>query len=811
MARKTATELSIPVVEKIDTSSLQDVLKKNFRIYADYVISDRALPDMRDGLKHSQRRVLIAMKDLGLEPNGKYSKSAKICGTTSGDYHPHGEGVVYPTMVRMAQDWVCRHCLIEGQGNYGNINGEPPAAMRYTEARLSQFGNLLLEELSPTVVDYIPTYNDEKKEPVVLPSRFPNLLVNGASGIAVGFSTDILPHNYIEISNLISAYVKNKKLSVDDIMKIMPGPDFPTGGVIRGQDGVKEYYRTGKGSVVLEGVYNVKKTPKDTHIIEITGVPYQVSPEALTTQIRALSDTKVIETILVEDYSNRKEEEINISIIIEIPKHANVDNTLAHILKSTDLRVKISINQTVLIDNKVVENVPVLKFIESFVDYRVDILTKKFKNELGEVNARLHIIEGLISAIKHIDAVVDLIKKSKSPNEAIAGMIEAKYVTTDIQAKAVLALRLSKLTRLETDTLLNEEKELNSRMDFINDLFSNDTNIYNFVVKEQKELSKKYGNDRKTQISTPVDNIVIKVPIIEEKFKINVTWDGFVKKQLVNQVDVSDGVVLGEQLEDYSRDYSVTSSNALLVFTNKGLLYRKLCADIPLTAKNAKGAHIHNLIDLPQDEHVLAHMFVSNFREDQYVVIGTTSGFIKKTSISDYETTQKNRIFTYQPLEDGDEVVSLDVINTNDSLVCVSKEGCLVRYNESTITPRPRTAQGVVAMKHIDNDSLAAVFKVNDKQRIIFNTSLGFVVTVNVKELEEETRSATPKHTITIQPGRNGNLTGIKVGDCIKYKDGEGNIQILPFDACKATKPMTAKSKTVVLGSKVLNPNDVLL
>jgi DNA gyrase subunit A len=810
MARKIETEVLSPTVEKIDTSPLPDVLKKYFRIYADYVISDRALPDMRDGLKPSQRRVLVAMNDLGLLPNGKYSKSAKICGTCSGDYHPHGEAVVYPTMVRMAQDWVCRYCLIEGQGNYGNINGEPPAAMRYTEARLSPFGSLLLEELSPDVVDYISTYNDEKKEPIILPSRIPNLLINGASGIAVGFATEILPHNYVEAANLITAYVKNNKLTIDDIMAIMPGPDFPTGGILRGQDGVRDYYKTGKGSIVLEGIYNIKRTPKDNYVIEITGVPYQVSPDALTTQIRALSDARIIETVLVEDYSNRKDEEINISIIIEVPKTANIDNTIAHILKSTDLRVKMGINQTVLIENKVVENVPIIKFIESFVKYRSEVLIKKFNAELIDIKGRLHIIEGLLSAIKNIDAVVELIKKSKSPNEAIIGMIEAKYVNTEDQAKAVLSLRLSKLTRLETDTLVDESSKLQSRVKFIDNLLSSNSNVYNFIAKEQRDLAKEFGGTRKTEISTPVENVTVKVPIIEEKFKLNISWDGFIKKQVVSQDIPIVGFIEGEMNDDYSKDYLATSSSVLLVFTDKGQLYRKQCSEIPVTIKNAKGTHIHNVIDLPKDEHVLIHALVSEFREDQYVVVGTSSGLLKKTAVANYATTQMNRVFNYQSLEDGDEVVSVLFVNPNDSILCVDNMGCVVRYNENTIAPKYRTAQGVAAMKLVDS-KMSGVFKVNNKQSLVLKTDLGYVVVVDIKHIEEESRMSTPRHTISIQAGRNGKMACMTVSNPVLYKDGEGNIQVLDVNGLKSIKPMTLKTKTVILGSKALKPNDVFI
>lgn len=806
MARTKTKEATLAVEEQINAGEFSKILEDNFLIYADYVITDRALPDIRDGLKPSQRRVLVAMDALGLEPGAKFSKSAKICGTTSGDYHPHGEAVVYPTMVRMAQDWVMRYPLIDGQGNFGNINGDPAAAMRYTESRLSPFGKLLLEELDGSVVDYIPTYNDENKEPVVLPAQYPNLLVNGTSGIAVIYSTGILPHNFTEVANLVAAYIKNNKISVDDVLQIMPGPDFPTGGVIRGKDGIREYYRSGRGSVVLEGVYNVSKNAKGNTVIEITQVPYQVSPDELTKQIRGLSESKLIDVVSVENYSNRREEEINISIAVELSKNADVDYTIACILKKTKLRISLSVNHTVLIDGKPVENVPVLSLIDNFVKYRVQVLTKKFNKELIDLNKRIHIVDGLLMAIKNIDAVVDLIKKAKSPDDAVSGMIEKGFVETEEQARAVLALRLSRLTKLETDTLLNEKQEKELRVKFINNILADEKNLLRYIAKEQKDLAAKYGDERKTAIADAVEEIKLKAPVIEESYKINVTWDGYVKKQLATQIVASEGIVSHESLEDYSKDYSVTSTGTLLVFTDKGSLYRKVCLDIPLTPKNAKGVHLHNIIDLPHNESVVAYFFVEKFSASDMVIIATKKGLIKKTPVDEFDTPQKNRVFKYQPLAEDDDVVSVFPVKANDSLLCVNSEGCVVRYSESVISPRPKTAQGVMSMRMFKNDKVLAVFSVTDKDKLLLKTNLGFALVVNLKDIEQESRNAVPKHTLSVQPGRNGILTHASISPL--FKDGEGNLQSVDYSVIKSAKPMTGKAKTVILGSKVFKPSD---
>ena len=696
--------------------SFADILDNRFTQYAFMSLEDRALPDARDGLKPSQRRVLVAMNDLKLAPNSSNEKSAKICGDTSGNYHPHGEAVVYPTMYRLVQPWVMRYPLVLGQGNFGNVDGDPPAAMRYTEARLSQYGSSMLQDLSTNCVEFQPNYNEKRQEPTILPSVIPNLLVNGCEGIAVGWATKMLPHNLREVVEVIKAYIKNpKKMTPEDVLKIMPGPDFPTGGKLLSQDGVLEYYQTGHGSIKIEGCYEIVPQSGGKSQIIITELPYQTSPAQFCMDVEKLVDSQATKMDGLQDLKNLSSKKTGVKVVIDVAKNGNPNLIINNLLKHTCLRKSTTVNATVLIDGKVMPDTPILTLVKAFVEHRKDVLTNKFNAEREAANKRIHILEGLIGITDRIDAVIAVIRNSDSPEDAEQTLIKKKFVTSQEQAKAVLAITLRQLTKLESDKLLTERNNLTERIAWLEKVLGKESELLKVIVKEQDELAKKMGDDRRTELALDASEISDEDLIPDEKMVVTLTGEGYIRSIPVEDYRVQNRGGVGVKNisknadpENITEMFEAHSKDVVLFITTKGLVYQRRTFEIPRSGKTNRGLHVSNLLDLTSDEHVTNMISLKEGKKGHLVII-TKHGYIKKTALTEYETSRKKAGIVAVKLSPGDETSFAFLSRGGKNIFIVTANGRCVRYNEKVVPTQGRNTRGSSALKLEAGDRVAAV------------------------------------------------------------------------------------------------------
>jgi DNA gyrase subunit A len=775
MARKSKVEEVNPLEVKQDyiiEKDFVELIDDRFTNYAFAVMEDRALPDARDGLKPSQRRTLVAMNDLNLRSSGKTKKCAKICGDVSGNYHPHGEAVVYPTLVRMAQDWSLRYPLISPQGNFGSPAPEDkPAAMRYTEAKFSVFGDQMVSELSNQVVDFISNYNDEMTEPTVLPSLIPNLIVNGCSGIAVGWATSMAPHNLREIANLIDAYIKNPDITVEEIMEIVPGPDFPLPCKILGNSGVKNYFTTGRGSVQLEGYHTIESEKNGQQYIKVTALPYGGSAESFCREIKDLVESKKIEGITnLKNLTNKK----GMDIRIWIHKQANTNVVLNLILKHTSLRTNFSVNSTVLLDGKkVVENVPLIKLVETFVTHRKDVLTRKFNAELDKNNRRLHILDGLIGITSKIDAVIKLIREADDRNVAQQELIAQGFVKSPEQADAVLKITLGNLTKLDTASMNDEFNKLTKRNEWLSDQLSSDKKMLRLISKEQLDIAEKLGDDRRSEIVPSMDDFNYEDLITEEQIVVSLTKDGYIKRvpldTFKSQGRGGKGVIAVKgREEDEAADIFVGSTHDLfLFFTNQGNLLKKKGYEIPLATRTTKGIHTANLLALAPEENVASTITAKSLDIDGYFVMVTKNGLIKRSEIREYNTSLRKRGLKALTLVESDELVHVSNTNGNKDVILVTSEGFAVRYSEDNVRSVGRAGQGVKAMNLKVGDSIISMMTLdpNESNDILVITENGFGKKTNADEYKSLSgRVAKGSRTINTEKlSRNGQIVSAAV------------------------------------------------
>lgn len=611
MARNLRVKNVVEASDLVDTileKNFVDLIDERFTNYAFAVMEDRALPDARDGMKPSQRRTLVAMDDLKLRASGKTKKCAKICGDVSGNYHPHGEAVVYPTLVRMAQTWSLRYPLITPQGNFGSPAPEDkPAAMRYTEAKLSSFGDLMVNELSDQVVRYQSNYNDEMMEPTVLPSLFPNLIVNGCSGIAVGWATNMAPHNLREVAKLIDAYIKNPDITTDEALQIVPGPDFPIRCKVLGLDGIRSYFTNGRGTVQLEGYYDIVQE-RNQEIIKVSELPYGSSAESFCREIKDLVESKKIEGITgLKNLTSKR----GMDVRIWLHKSASSQVVLNQLLKRTSLRTSFSVNSTVLLDGKkVVENVAILQLVKAFVDHRKEVLTNKFTAEHAKNSSRIHILEGLLGITDKIDAVIKLVRNADNKEEAAKELIAQEFVSSQEQADAVLRITLGNLTKLDTRALQDEFDKLAKRNEWLSAQLASEKKMLGLISKEQLELAEKFGDDRRSEILALEDEISYEDLIQEEDIIVSLTKDGYIKRVPLDTFKTQNrggkGVIgVKSREEDEASDiFSGTTHDLFLFFTNQGNLLKKKGYEIPLASRTSKGTHLNNLLNLTEGETV---------------------------------------------------------------------------------------------------------------------------------------------------------------------------------------------------------------
>jgi DNA gyrase subunit A len=796
--------------QHITEETLSSALDSRFVQYAFMSLEDRALPDARDGLKPSQRRVLITMFDLKLTSNSATEKSAKITGYCSGNYHPHGDMVVYPTMYRMVQPWILRYPLLTGQGNFGNPDGDSPAAQRYTEAKFSKFGEAMLQDLSPDVVPFIPNYNEKLKEPTILPSLLPNLLVNGCEGIAVGWATKILPHNLREVAKLIKAYVENNNLTAEEAIKIMPGPDFPTGGKLLGKEGVLEYYKTGRGKIILEGNYEIQKDAKSTKIV-ITELPYQTSPDDFYKEIEALTDDGKI--VGISDAKNLSSRRTGIQIVLEVSKSGNPSLIVNQLIKHTCLRKSYSVNQTVLIDGKVVPEASLLDLVKAFVEHRKVIITNKYEAELKKSKARINILDGLIKATKNIDRIIKIVRESDSPEEAETVLIDEMIVTNSLQAQAVLAITLRQLTKLEANKLMAERDELIKRITWLENVLKNASEVLKIVIEEQEEIAKKLGDDRRTKVIKAAEDIEDEDLIQDEQLIIALTGDGYLKSVPVGLYRVQNrggtgslGVNKNDDPENIFELFESGSKKVILFFSNLGTVYQRKAYEIPQSSKTGKGLHVSNLLNLEVDEQITNMIALDSLQEKGNLVIVTKLGMIKKTPIAEYDTNRKNTGIVGINLKEGDNVQFACITDGKKDIFIATADGQCVRYNEAIVPEQGRATQGCRCMKLDGDDSVAQVFVLDPKDQpdILVVTSGGFGKKTAGDEYKSMNNRAVKGYSVIKKQTliKNGKIVGacaISKGDGILVMVSTGKCLRLDAKDIRETGRTTAGVKLIKL------------
>ena len=747
-----------PVADQLSTHVIQDEMKDAYMAYAMSVIVGRALPDVRDGLKPVHRRILYAMHDTGMRHNQPYKKSARIVGEVLGKYHPHGDSAVYDTLVRMVQEWSLRVPLIDGQGNFGSIDGDSAAAMRYTEARMHKVTQELLQYLDKETVDWADNFDGSLKEPKVLPATLPNLLVNGSSGIAVGMATNIPPHNLQEVAAAIAAYIDNPEITVQELMQHLPGPDFPTGGVICGKKGIIEAYAKGRGRIKLRGV--VEQEGDDRLII--TEIPYQVVKADLVTQIADLVRDKRIEGIRdIRDESDRK----GMRVVIELKRDANPDIVENALFKYTRLKQTFGIINLAIVNGEP-KVLRLQEFLKHYLDFRVEVVEKRTTYDLRKAQERAHILEGLLVALKNIDDVVPLIKESSSSQEAQEALIE-KYTLSEEQAKAILDMKLSRLTGLEQEAIKTEHADLTEQIADFKDILASPKRVKKIIKEELATLAEAYGSERRTLIGEQEDDIDLEDLIDPEEVVVTISHSGYAKRLPLDTYKAQNrgGVgIIGAKTkdDDYVEHLFVANTHAyLLFFTNKGEVYWKKVYHIPETSRTAKGTALINLIDLDKDESISSIIAVKEFDEVRNLVFATSKGLIKKTSLEAYSRPRAGGIHAIK-LDEEDDLVNVVLTGGEDELLLASQQGQSIRFSEKDCRAVGRYTRGVIGMKLRGEDSVVSVSVVSHGTDVLSVTEHGYGKRTSLEEYPLQGRGGFGVRNIKTE-GRNGKVVSNKV------------------------------------------------
>lgn len=755
--------------ETVLAQSIEDELKESYLRYSMSVIISRALPDVRDGLKPSQRRILFAMKQLNLSPGAKHRKCAKICGDTSGDYHPHGETVIYPTLARLSQPWVMRYSLINGQGNFGSVDGDPPAAMRYTEAKLTVPAMALMEDLDKETVDYAPNYDETKKEPLVFPSKFPNLLCNGSSGIAVGMATNIPPHNLKELILATKLVVDNPAVSIDEIMKVMPGPDFPTGGVICGHRGIREAFYTGKGKLMLRGIYHLEEEKGDKTKIVIDEIPYGVNKAMLIAKVADLVNNKAITGISdIRDESDKQ----GLRIAIDLKRGEIPDVIINQLYKFTDMQVTFGCNMLAL-DNGLPRMMNIKQMISAWVDHRIEVVRRRTRFELKKAEARAHVLEGYLKALDHLDEIVALIRKSKDRLDAKAQLV-SRYSMSDRQADAVLDLRLYQLTGLEREKVEEEYKALLVKIEEYRAILASEQKVREIIKDELDDIEKIEKGDRRTQIApAEEEGFEMEDLISNETVVITLSSDDYIKRMPINtfreQRRGGHGVIgidmkkEGDALKDI---YVANTHDHLLVFSNFGRCYWIKVWQIPEGSRRSKGKALINLIEgLGKGENIAAVLRISDFEQEGAIVFATKNGIIKKTVLSSYSSPRRKGVYAIT-IDEDDEVISARFAKETDQIMLFTKAGMAVRFEESLVRAMGRTARGVkgITLKNKE-DKVVSLEVVQPEDSVLVVCEHGFGKRSKVNDFRQTNRGGKGVRSI-VTSARNGLVVGaIAVSD----------------------------------------------
>ncbi|MCB0523189.1 MAG: DNA gyrase subunit A [Lewinellaceae bacterium] len=688
--------------------NVEDELKVAYIDYSMSVIVSRALPDVRDGLKPVHRRVLYGMLDLGLSYNKPYKKSARIVGEVLGKYHPHGDSSVYDTMVRMAQEWSLRYPLVDGQGNFGSMDGDSPAAMRYTEARLRRVSDEIVSDLDKETVDFQLNFDDSLEEPTVMPSKIPNLLVNGASGIAVGMATNMMPHNLTEVCDAIIAMVDNQEMTVEDLMEYVKAPDFPTGGIIYGLSGVKEGLRTGRGRCVVRAKTEIETDDKGRESIIVTEVPFQVNKSILISKIAELvNEKRVLGINDVRDESNRE----GVRIVIEIKRDAAANVILSQLFKLTPLQTSYGINNIALVNGRP-RTLNLRDLIDEFIKFRLEVIVRRTKYELRKAEERAHILEGLLIALDHLDEVIALIRGSKDVEEAREGLM-SKFGLTEIQAKAILAMRLQQLTGLERDKVRAEYDELMKKIAELKAILADEMLQRGIVKSETEDVKARYGDERRTAIDLSEADISIEDLIEDEEVVITISHAGYIKRTSITEYRAQGRGGRGAQGvrtrdEDFVEHmFTATNHQTIILFTESGRCFWLKVYEVPEGAKTTAGRVIQNLLNIPKEDKVRAFIIVRNFNDQEfinnhYIIFCTKLGQIKKTVLADYSRPRQGGINAIG-INEGDALIEAKLTNGKNEIVVAIKSGKAIRFNEEDVRSMGRTASGVRGIRVSDD------------------------------------------------------------------------------------------------------------
>ncbi len=745
--------------ENIKDLFIEEEMKDSYLSYAMSVIMSRALPDVRDGLKPSQRRILVAMNDLSLGPRSKFRKCAKIAGDTTGNYHPHGEQVVYPTLVRMAQDFNFRYPLVDGQGNFGSIDGDPPAAMRYTEARMTEVTMILMEDLEKNTVDYVPNYDDTRTEPVVLPSKFPNLLCNGCSGIAVGMATSIPPHNVNEICDGMLMIINNPDVTIDELMEIIKGPDFPTGALICGTNGIKEGYRTGRGTITVRARAHVETTKTGKKSIVVTEIPYQLNRDNILERLAELVREELIKGI--SDIRNESDRQGS-RLVIDLKKGEEEEVVLNQLYKHTKLQDSFSIIMIALVNNRP-ETLNLKQMLVHYIEHRKVVIIRRTKYLLERAQARAHILEGLRIALQNIDEIIKLIKSSESVDHARQGLI-SRFSLSEIQANAILDMKLQRLTGLEQEKIEEEYKKICAEIKEYQAILSQDKLVLNIIKNDILEIKDRFGDKRRTEIVSAVGDFNLEDLIAEENVVVIISHEGYIKRLPLDayrkQHRGGKGVSGSEMKEgDFIENLFVASTHDyILFFTDQGRVYWQKVYDIPQMGKAAKGRAIINLLELKEGEGVTSLIPVRNFDERQ-LVMATGNGTIKKTVLSAYGNPKKGGIIAIN-LDEGDKLIGVKLTSGKQDIILGTEQGKAIRFSEEDVRTMGRVTHGVKGITLKDDDKVRGMVVVDENATLLTVCANGFGKRTDFSEYPAHHRGG--QGVINIKTtDRNGNVVAL--------------------------------------------------
>ncbi|OIQ59129.1 DNA gyrase subunit A [Moorella thermoacetica] len=752
---------------KIMPVILEEEMKRSYIDYAMSVIVGRALPDVRDGLKPVHRRILYAMFEEGLTPDKPYKKSAVVVGTVLARYHPHGDAAVYETMVRLAQDFACRYPLVDGHGNFGSVDGDSPAAMRYTEARLSKLALTMLADIDKETVDFIDNYDGSLKEPVVLPARIPQLLVNGSAGIAVGMATNIPPHNLGEVIDALVLLIDKPDADLKDITKIIKGPDFPTAGLIIGREGIRNAYRTGRGSIKVRAKAQVETLNNGKSQIVVTEIPYQVNKARLVQSIGDLVREKKIDGIVdLRDESDRT----GMRIVIELRRDVQPKVILNQLYKHTQMQENFGVIMLALVDGRP-RVLNLREMLTLYLDHQKEVITRRTRYLLAQAEARAHIVAGLRIAIQFLDEVIRIIRQAPNEPEACRGLME-RFQLSDKQARAIVDMRLGRLTALEREKLEEEWQELQKRIAYYQEVLASEARVYGIVREELLEIKRKFADPRRTQIVLEEENLELEDLIAREDIVVTLTHRGYIKRQPVDayrsQKRGGRGIqAMGTREEDIVKDIFVTTTHHyLLFFTNLGRVFRLRGHEIPEAGRQARGTPLVNLIYLNKGETITAVIPIRELEEDAYLLMATRKGIVKKTPLGEYHTSRRDGLLAIN-LDEDDDLVGVLRTEGNNEVMLVTRQGKAIRFGEGEVRPMGRAARGVRGIALDDDDMVVGLVKVRDDAELVIVSSRGFGKRTSLEEYRPQGRGGKGIITMNVTD-RTGPVAAV---DVVKLED----------------------------------------